>query len=142
MPSNVTASKLTRREYDIMYILWQSETSLVASEIARRGEDLTINTVQAVLKKLLNKKLIKIDEIVYSGTVLTRSYTPTVSADEFEMDFLLTSFLKLADKPMMTSNFIAALLEQEKDSDKLLHELDYLEKLLQEKRAQLKNETS
>lgn len=142
MPSNVTASKLTRREYDIMYILWQSDTSLVASEIARRGEDLTINTVQAVLKKLLNKKLIKIDEIVYSGTVLTRSYAPTVSADEFEMDFLLTSFLKLADKPMMTSNFIAALLEQEKDSDKLQHELDYLEKLLQEKRAQLKNETS
>ena len=61
---------LTRRDMDIMNILWQSEEPMTASQIAGVNPDLTINTVQAVIRKLLKEKLIKIDNIVYSGTVL------------------------------------------------------------------------
>ena len=77
--------RLTNRERDILDILWESGKSMVASEITSMRDDLSINTVQAVLKKLLQKKLIAVDEIVYSGTVLSRSYKPTMTPDQFEI---------------------------------------------------------
>lgn len=53
--------KLTSREIDILNILWENEKSLIASEIADARPDLTINTVQAVLRKLLKYQLIEYD---------------------------------------------------------------------------------
>ena len=50
--------RLTNRERDILDILWESGKSMVASEITSMRDDLSINTVQAVLKKLLQKKLV------------------------------------------------------------------------------------
>ncbi len=63
---------LTHRDMDILNVLWEGKGSLTASQIVEAGPSLTINTVQAVLRKLLKKKLIEIDKIVYSGTVLCR----------------------------------------------------------------------
>ena len=42
--------RLTNRERDILDILWESGKSMVASEITSMRDDLSINTVQAVLK--------------------------------------------------------------------------------------------
>lgn len=142
MADNTTLQVLTNREFDIMSILWQAETSLVASEIAKRGNNLTVNTTQAVIKKLLNRKLIAVDTIVYSGTVLTRSYKPTITADEFELEHLIASFQKLSNKPMTTSSFVASLLEQEKDSTVLLSEIEQLEQLLESKKCEIKGNKS
>lgn len=80
----ITDFNLTGREKDILDILWKAEKGMIASEIVKVREDLTINTVQAVLKKLLKRNLIKVDQIVYSGTVLSRSYMPTMDESEFE----------------------------------------------------------
>ena len=76
--------KLTGREMDIMNILWNSQKPLIASEIAEYRSDLTINTVQAVIRKLLKYQLIEVADIVYSGTVLSRSYKPSISSEEYE----------------------------------------------------------
>lgn len=76
---------LTGRERDILSILWNSEDGMIASEVAEQREDLTINTVQAVLKKLLKREFIKVQEIVYSGTVLSRKYCPTLTEAEFRV---------------------------------------------------------
>ena len=86
--------RLTNRERDILDILWESGKSMVASEITSMRDDLSINTVQAVLKKLLQKKLIAVDEIVYSGTVLSRSYKPTMTPDQFEIQKFENAFSK------------------------------------------------
>ena len=82
MPKRTNELSLTQREMDVMTILWKSETPLVASEIANSNSSLNINTVQAVIRKLLNKKYIVVADIVYSGTVLTRSYKPAISKKE------------------------------------------------------------
>ena len=74
---------------EIMTILWESEEPIVASEIARRGDNLTVNTVQSLLKKLMKLGYIKVADIVYSGTVLSRCYTPVISADDYEMNNMM-----------------------------------------------------
>ena len=110
---------------------------MVASEITSMRDDLSINTVQAVLKKLLQKKLIAVDEIVYSGTVLSRSYKPTMTPDQFEIQKFENAFSKVSGKPFSLSSFVATLLEEEKDTSDLLSEIDSLEQLISQKREEL-----
>lgn len=133
--------RLTNRELDILNILWESSRSLVASEITSIREDLSINTVQAVLKKLLHKDLIQIDEIVYSGTVLSRSYKPTLTPEEFEIKRFTTSYSKTSGKPFSPSNLLVTLLEEEKDSAKVLSEINNLENYLAAKKEELAKNT-
>lgn len=78
--------KLTKKQEEVMNVLWESETPMIASEIVKKRDDFNINTVQATLRTLVKKKYIEIAEIVYSGTVLTRSYRPLIQKSEFESD--------------------------------------------------------
>ena len=74
---------LSRRELDVMNVLWAEGKPLIASEIPERRPELSINTVHAVLKKLLKRGFIEVAQIVQSGTVLSRSYTPTITSEEY-----------------------------------------------------------
>ena len=126
---------LTKREKEIMEVLWTSPKSLVASEIAKEGGGMSSNTVQAILRKLLKNGLIKVYEIVYSGTVSSRSYIPTISPETFEIQRLLSE-----QKDITTSRFVATLLEQEQEPEKILNEINELETLLKAKRKELLGE--
>lgn len=133
----LSSVKLTNRELEIMSILWNCETPLMASEIVKLGNELTINTVQAVLKKLLARNYIQIADIGYSGTVLSRSYKPTLTADEYEMNKMLDSYHRMADKSNGMSRFVATLLEEEKNTSQLLSEIEELETILKSKKEDL-----
>lgn len=133
----LSSVKLTNRELEIMSILWNSEVPLMASEIVKLGNELTINTVQAVLKKLLARNYIEIADIGYSGTVLSRSYKPTLTADEYEMNKMLDSYRRMTDKSNGMSRFVATLLEEEKNTSQLLSEIEELETILKSKKEDL-----
>lgn len=123
-------SQLTNRDLDILNILWNSENALTASAIAGSQDGLTINTVQAELRKLLKMDLIKIADIVYSGTVLCRSYLPTVTSKEFALAQFAEEFRQLQTE-ISTTSLVATLLEQETDDSKRTQEIEKLEELLQ-----------
>lgn len=130
-------SKLTSREVDIMNILWASEKPLIASEIADSRPDLTVNTVQAVLRKLLKYQLIEVADIVYSGTVLSRSYRPTITSEEFALHEVTSDYLafqKTLSKPLLVS----ALLDTEKDPVKTRETIDELQKMLDEYKKKIR----
>ena len=48
------------RELDVLNILWKSEAPMMATDIVNAGEGLTQSTVTAVLRKLLNAKLVEV----------------------------------------------------------------------------------
>lgn len=73
---------LTKRQEDVMNILWDAKEPMIASEIVKMRTDLNINTVQAALRSLTKKNYIEVAEIVYSGTVLSRSYQAIVKREE------------------------------------------------------------
>ena len=129
--------RLTNREKDILDILWESPEALVASEITATRDDLSINTVQAVLKKLLQKELIQIDEIVYSGTVLSRSYKPTLSPERFEIQRFISYYAKASGQPYSLSGAVAALMAEEEDTSILLDEIKKTEALLASRKKEL-----
>lgn len=105
-------NQLSNRELDIMNAFWNSDKSLIASEIVQINPDLSINTVQATLKKLLNKSYIKIAEIVYSGTVLTRSYAAVVDRDEYMIR-------QIRENNIPVVKLVLQLISEETDTDVL-----------------------
>ncbi|WP_313130883.1 BlaI/MecI/CopY family transcriptional regulator [Anaerocolumna sp.] len=127
---------LTQKEMDVMEILWQSNKPLVASEITKINESLNINTVQAVIRKLLDKKIIKVSDIVYSGTVLTRSYLPVLSKNELMTQQLLSQFQKDGDK-VTIPNLVTTLLKHEKNEKEVIEQLEIL---LKERKKSLNQE--
>lgn len=105
---------------------------MTASEIvSSSSSNLTMNTAQAVLRKLLKNNLIKVADIVYSGTVLSRSYTPTITSEEFAIEQLTSEYQKL-QKGLSKISLIAALLEIEPDKEKAREEILQLEKMLED----------
>lgn len=124
---------LTRRESDIMSILWGEGKPMIASEIAKSMEGLTINTVQATLRKLMKRNLVEVGDIVYSGTVLCRAFRPTMTQKEFEMQVAMQSVASLKSFQISAASFASALLGQNEE-DISMEELEQLEKLIQEKK--------
>ena len=120
--------RITKKQLEIMKILWSSDKPLIASEILKRNDSLNINTVQACLRALVNKQFIKVADIVYSGTVLTRSYTPIVTQDEY----LAFAYQDIVGKGKSTS-LIASLIDSETSPE----ELDLIEKMIQQKKQEL-----
>lgn len=120
---------LTKRELDIMNILWDSEAPKTAAMIIKAQPELTMNTVQSVLRKLLKNKFIKVADIVYSGTVLSRSYAPTISREDYILNKMTTEYQSLNKKISKTS-IISAFLETEDDPEKIKQDITELKQLL------------
>lgn len=135
MPKTRKTFSLTDKEMQIMKILWKSPKPLVASEITKMEESLNNNTVQAVIRKLLSKNFIKVADIVYSGTVLTRSYAPTLSEKELMVQQFVDQ-VQENEENIPIPNLVATLLKHEKNEENIIKEL---EALLEERKKALKS---
>lgn len=124
-------AKITRRDLDILNILWDSSKPMTASQIVQKNDDLTMNTVQAVLRKLLKENLIEVAEIVYSGTVLSRSYKTVVSPGEFAISQLTSEFYAYGDRITLPA-LVEALLDSEPSSEKKTELISQLKKMLED----------
>lgn len=125
--------KVTDRERDILDVLWASDKPLLASDIPKINASLSISSVQLALRNLLSKKIIEVADIVHSGTVLSRSYRPLISKEDFISNEVISKFANL-DKTLTTRNIVATLLKHEKNESETIKEL---EKLLEERKKQL-----
>lgn len=117
---------ISNRERDILSLMWEVKEALTAKQICDLNEDLVMSTVQTTLRNLLKRKLIKVDEVVFSGKALSRSYLPTVSQEEFIIDQFesidlqkfMTAFLgkeqKISEEEI---NRIEELLDQARKSE-------------------------
>ena len=120
--------KLSKRQLDVMKILWDAGTPMVASDIVKAGSSLNINTVQASLRVLLKAGLIEVADIVYSGTVLSRSYRPLISRDAyFDAEY------KDIVGNSSTSSLIAAFIRQEQDTS----ELERIEQMIEKRKKEI-----
>lgn len=115
---------VTNKELEVLEILWEHEEGLTAKQIVETDPDLILSTVQSVLNKLKKRGLVTVGEIVYSGTVLTRSYQATVTREKFILDYY---------QKVSVSKLLASFLESG-NSQNLDKEISEIEKLLQEKR--------
>ncbi|HIW17585.1 MAG TPA: BlaI/MecI/CopY family transcriptional regulator [Candidatus Faecalicoccus intestinipullorum] len=121
----MTLKLLTKKENEVMSILWQSKKPMTAHQIVETNNSLSIYTVQQVLQRLLKMDYVRIAEINYSGTVFARFYEPSISQTNY------IQFLLGVDSPYD----IASHLIDSTHDDK---ELEKLEQLIKKKRDSLK----
>lgn len=113
--------RLSDREYEIMQILWNSQTPLLASEIVKKNEKLSINTVQVALRKLLAQNYVQIADVLQTGKGLGRTFLPTITADEY----LLLEFKNILPASTERRNmFFAAFMEETNNKEQELLELE------------------
>lgn len=74
---------LTKKEQEIMDVLWNSEESMSTNDIKLAAPELVSCTIQQIVQKLLKKKYIEISGIGYTKNVLTRKYSPIFSQAEY-----------------------------------------------------------
>lgn len=86
--TNMKIKVLSTREIQIMNILWSSDKPMSANQIAEESDDMSVFSVQQVLQRLLKNEIIKVAEIGYSNTVLTRFYVSVLTQAEY-VQFLL-----------------------------------------------------
>ncbi|MEG0511395.1 MAG: BlaI/MecI/CopY family transcriptional regulator [Clostridia bacterium] len=123
---------LTCKEQEVLELLMKSEVSLTATEIVAQNSELNSNTVQAVLRKLLKRGFIEVNNIVYSGTVLCRSYQPTAQARAAELQEFTSHFQNLR-RSMPVPQIFAGLIDANDSDEQAI--IDELEAMIAQKRA-------
>lgn len=113
----------TKKEYEIMNVLWDQERPLSSTDILERTEGLPQSTIQVVLRKLLKEKLIEVKNVTIHTKVATREFSPTLSREEY-----IGNLLGKGNSFRFAAQFI------QKNEDK--EELDRLEKMIQEKKEE------
>ncbi len=131
MPQIRNPIQLSRREMEVMTLLWKSDTPYLASEIARISST-SINTVNVVLKNLLNAGMIEIADIVHSGTVLSRRYRPNVDPEVYTTELFIKQFKDISPK-LPKTQIVSRLLEEDVDRKTI----DELEELVHQHREKL-----
>ncbi|MEG1475065.1 MAG: BlaI/MecI/CopY family transcriptional regulator [Longicatena sp.] len=109
--------KLTRRENEIMEILWDNEDKdMSATDIMNASKGISLNTIQQALQKLLKTDYIYVSEIGKNNKSLVRLYRSLVSEKDY-----ITSFINQSTYAELAVSFI----KQTKD-DEALEELSQL----------------
>ena len=119
---------VSNKELDVLNILWDSDSALTAKEINTRYPEFALSTIQLSLKNLIKKDLVKVNEIVYSGTVLTRNYVPTITKENYVVDQY---------QGLSPSLLLSELLGNDSSSELDL-ELKELEEIIKNKKRDLK----
>lgn len=116
---------LTVRENEIMDIFWHSEKPLSANDVYTVAPELSKNTIQAVLRKLLNMNYLEVAGIGYNKNSLTREFKAAISQSEY-----LSNFLVEKESFLLACNFV------DKTDD--LEKITELEQMIQKKKDELK----
>lgn len=116
--------RLTKRETQIMNVLWSSDEPLSAHDILVLAPELSRNTIQIVLKKLQTIGFIEVAGFGYNKNALTRTFRPIISQSQY-----IQSSLTEGTSYALAMNFI-----KQTDNPELL---DQLAELIKEKKHEL-----
>lgn len=120
---------LTKRELEVMNVLWHSGEALTIAEIENRASNISINTIRVTVKRLLEKKYVMIDKVVPQGHLLTREFRPVILKEEY-----LLSQLETTDTSLLS--IVSSLVKREKNKENL----EVIEKEIKEQLRILENE--
>lgn len=117
--------KLTKKENEIMEIIWNMEKPLTAAEIQTKT-DMSIYSVQQVLLRLLTKKFVSVVGIKQNKKAFARQYEAIISEADYISAFI--------NNPKTEIELASNLINKSTD----LQTIEQLEKLLETRKKELK----
>lgn len=116
--------QLTKRESQIMDILWSHNHQMSANDIRLASDGLSIYTISQVLQYLLSIGYVEVTGIGKNKKSIARLYSPSVSESEY-----ISSFIKKDTFRQLAINFI-----QNNDD---LESIEKLENLIAQRKKEL-----
>ena len=127
--------RLTNKELEIMRILWNTTEPMTAGEIFGKSPDgVSIYTVQNSIKGLLPKGAIAIDSYTQVFKSNARRYKAALSESDYAY-MQVKNFYKQVDSSKPTQ--LMATLISEYDNVDDISEIEEIEKMLAERKAQI-----
>ena len=124
--------ELTKKEQELMEVLWKAGRPLSSKEIVENSIDKTWkdSSIHILLNSLLDKGALKEAGYVRTGKGYGRTFEPTESGEKYYAEFLATIAKRTTPKL-----FMSALFNSEELNDEMLEEL---EAILNERKKRLK----
>lgn len=118
---------LSETELDIMQLLWEEDTGLSRPEILSRleGKDWNPNSIHQVLNSMMKKGVLQVDGMARCGKIYGRTYTPTMTQQEFLARRTQEITPGLTTKERILG-VVAALADQEGLDAETIQELEQL----------------
>lgn len=118
---------LSETELDIMQLLWKEKNGLSRPEILSRLEDKAWNpnSIHQVLNSMMKKGVLQVDGMARCGKVYGRTYTPTMTQQEFLAHRTQEITPGLSSKERLLG-VVAALTEQDGIDVETIIELEQL----------------
>ena len=118
---------LSETELDIMQLLWKEKNGLSRPEILSRLEDKAWNpnSIHQVLNSMMKKGVLQVDGMARCGKVYGRTYTPTMTQQEFLARRTQEITPGLSSKERLLG-VVAALTEQDGIDAETIIELEQL----------------
>ena len=118
---------LSETELDIMQLLWEGDTGLSRPEILSRleGKDWNPNSIHQVLNSMMKKGVLQVDGMARCGKIYGRTYTPTMTQNEFLARRTQEITPGLTTKERILG-VVAALADQEGLDAETIQELEQL----------------
>ncbi len=104
--------KLNNRELEVMGILGSAEGPLTSTEIVNAGKELTMSTVQAVMRKLLAAGYVEAVGVTHSGNVLSRTFVITDGGRAGLLEDLVNHYRKISGA-VSVQEVVAALQQMD-----------------------------
>ncbi len=130
---NVSFS-LTKNEQEVMELMWTQGRALSRSEIIELSTERSWkkSSIHILLNSLLEKGAIKVDGFVKTGKNYGRTYSATVTQEEYQIMQFKQGSNYIKSKSSAIASLVSTLVEDE-DIDN--ETLDRLEAILQERRS-------
>ena len=118
---------LSETELDIMQLLWEENNGLSRPEILSRleGKDWNPNSIHQVLNSMMKKGVLQVDGMARCGKIYGRTYTPTMTQQEFLARRTQEITPGLTTKERILG-VVAALADQEGLDAETIQELEQL----------------
>lgn len=119
---NDKKKKLTKRDQDIMEILWRCEKPIAVFEIQKEIPELSKNSIQQILKRLLDKDYVYVANISQNKKALMREYLPNITKEQyFSLSLDTKTFLQLSASFIEHCDDMEVIEQLQKEIDKKRH---------------------
>lgn len=116
---------LTPNELEIMELMWEMNRPLSRSEIIELSPNRSwkSSSIHILLNKLLEKKVITIDGFVKTGKNYGRTYSPTITHEQFLIQQIHTTAKDKSAKKKASLALFSALLKEGDITQDIIDEL-------------------
>lgn len=107
---------LTKKEYEIMKVLWNSDKPLASADIFAATKTVAENSIHPIIKKLLDNGYIKVVGSVRYVKAPSRLYVPAITLAEYVANRAKEIF-RYNNQPLDIKSLLYCLTKKDKSSN-------------------------